>query len=325
MSEELPFDPYPFIDSPHKQTIISSVFNFLTEPSSDQKLVRLSDGDKISLQITTPRDWTPNMPTIFMVHGLCGSHRSPYLVRLVKRLEPHGIRCVRYNMRGCGSGRGFAKRIYHSGRSEDVFECLKVLKKEHPESPIILLGFSLGGNIVLKLVGELGALAGACLKQVIAVSPPVELYSSVLLIGSPENAIYENYFYKLLRADVHYRHRIFKDLPKVKLPRKLKLYEFDQLYTAPSCGFSNAIDYYNKCSAAHLINDIEIPCRILLSEDDPIISPHTLDAYPVSKQVSVFKTKKGGHMGYLGKSEGNNGLYWLDNLLFDWILKATES
>lgn len=321
MPQELPFDPFPFLDDPHKQTIISSVCNFLFEPASDQKLIRLSDGDVISLEITTPREWKPTDLTVFMVHGLCGDHKAPYLVRLTKRLEPLGVRCVRYNMRGCGSGKGLARKIYHSGRSDDVFECLKILKQEHPESPILLIGFSLGGNIVLKLAGELGSLASAFLEKVIAVSPPVELYSSVLMLGSPQNSIYENYFYKLLRADIHYRQHKFKDLPRVHLPRKLKLYEFDQLYTAPFSGFSSAIDYYHKCSSSHLVEDIAIPCKILFSEDDPIISPHSLDHYTLPDHISVYRTKKGGHMGYLGRYGERKGIYWLDHLMTDWILE----
>ncbi len=319
MSQEIPFDPLPFIEDPHKQTIISSFFNILIEPRSTQKLVKLSDGDKISLEITTPNDWKPTDPTVFLVHGLCGSHKSPNLVRMAKRLQPLGIRAVRYNMRGCGSGRGLAKQIYHSGRTDDIFECLKTLKKEHPDSPIILVGFSLGGNLVLKLAGELGTLADPFLKTVIAVSPPVELYLSIRMLGNPANAIYERYFYRLLRADVHYRHKKFKDLGRIHLPRSLKIYEFDQLYTAPFSGFSNVLDYYNKCSSAHVVSDIAIPCNILLAEDDPIIPASSLDQYPLPSNVKVFKTKKGGHMGYLGKMKGKKGVYWLDNLLIDWI------
>ena len=137
MSEELPFEPFPFVDSPHKQTIFGSFFNFLWEPVSDRKIVALPDGDKIALEITVPREWKPNDPTVVFVHGLCGSHKSPYLIRLVNKLTPLGIRCVRYNMRGCGSGKGLARHIYHSGRSEDVFESLKALQKEHPESYVL--------------------------------------------------------------------------------------------------------------------------------------------------------------------------------------------
>lgn len=321
MSQELPFDPLPFFEDPHRQTIISSFFNFFIEPQSIQKIVRLPDGDKISLEVTTPRDWKETDLTVFFVHGLCGSHKSPNLVRMAKRLEPLGIRTVRYNMRGCGSGRGLSKRIYHSGRTEDVLECLKALKQEHPDSPIVLIGFSLGGNIVLKLVGELSTLVHPFLEKVIAVSPPVELYSSIQMLGDPQNSIYERYFYRLLRNDVHFLHKTFRDLPRVRLPKKLKLYEFDQLYTAPVCGFSSAFDYYNKCSASHVISDIAVPCKILLAEDDPIISPDSLDRFKLPSNVNVFKTKKGGHMGYLGRTEGKKGFYWLDSLLVDWILE----
>jgi len=295
------------------------MFSFLFDPPSEQKVVLLPDGDRVSLEITTPKGWKETDPTVLMVHGLCGSHKSPYLIRMVKRLEPLGIRSVRYNMRGCGSGRGLSKQIYHSGRSEDVFEAIKALKKEQPESPIILIGFSLGGNIVLKLAGELNDIATPFIDKVIAVSPPVDLYSSVLLIGDPINAIYEKYFYRLLRADVHYRHRKFRDLPRVKLPRNLKIYEFDQIYTAPVCGFQSADDYYNKCSSIHLIGDIVIPCKILLAEDDPIVSSASLDGHILPANVSLFKTKKGGHMGYLASPKGGKGFYWLDSILLDWI------
>lgn len=307
------------MDDPHKQTIISSVFSFFFDPASDRKLITLPDGDKISLQITTPREWKPTDLTVVLVHGLCGSHKSPNMVRMARRLEPLGIRVVRYNMRGCGSGRGLSKKCFHSGQSDEVFECLKVLKKETPNSPFVLVGFSLGGNIVLKLVGELGKLAHQFLEGVIAISPPVELYSSVLMFAEPANAIYEKCFYRLLRSDVHYRHKTFKDLPSIWLPRNLKIYEFDQIYTAPVCGFKNAEDYYNKCSSAHVVGDITLPCRILLSEDDPIISHNSLDKYHLPSNVSLFKTKKGGHMGYLGRYQGGKGFYWLDSLLVDWI------
>ena len=322
MSQELPFEPFPFLNDPHQQTFFNSFFNFLFEPPSDQKLVSLPDGDKISLQITTPRDWTPDKLTVVLVHGLCGSHKSPNLVRMARRLEPLGVRSVRFNMRGCGSGRGLSKQIYHGGRSEDLFEAIKALKTEHPDSPIALIGFSLGGNIVLKMAGELGSLCTPFLNKVIAVSPPVDLFSSTQMLGDPLNGIYEKYFYRLLRADVHYRHKRFRDLPPIRLPRNLKLYEFDQIYTAPTCGFKDAQDYYSKCSSAGMVGEIALPCKILLAEDDPIVSSAALDHYRLPSNVTVFKTKRGGHMGYLGDPRGEKGVYWLDSLLVDWILES---
>lgn len=319
MSKELPFDPFPFLHGPHHQTIISSFFNFFWEPASDRKIIPLLDGDKIALEITTPRDWKPTDLTVFLVHGLCGSHKSPNLVRMARRLDPLGIRTVRFNMRGCGSGKGLSKQIYHSGRSEDVFEAIKVLKMETPDSPIILIGFSLGGNIVLKMAGELGSLAQSFIQKMIAVSPPVDLYSSVLMIGHPDNVIYERYFYKLLRADVYYRHKKFKELPPIHLPRDLKIYEFDQIYTAPICGFKNVHDYYSRCSSAQFIPDIAIPCKVLLADDDPIVSSLSLEGVDLPSNVEVYRTKKGGHMGYLGRPQGEKGFHWLDTVLVDWI------
>lgn len=319
MSREIPFDPFPFFEDPHQQTILSAFFPHITEPSSTQKLIRLPDGDQISLEVTTPLSWKPTNPTVVLVHGLCGSHKSPCVLRMAKRLEPLGVRAVRYNMRGCGSGRGLSKYSYHSGRSEDVFEVLKTLKKEHPESPILLIGFSLGGNVVLKLAGELSRTASSFLAGLVAVSPPVDLFSSAKLLAEPHNALYENYFYRILRADVHYRHKKFKDLPRVQLPQSLKLYEFDQIYTAPIFGFRDVQDYYTKCSAIHFVSEIEVPCKILLAEDDPIVSATSLDHQNLPDHVSVFKTKKGGHMGYLGNPLSERGLYWLDHLLIEWI------
>jgi predicted alpha/beta-fold hydrolase len=319
MAQELPFDPFPFLDGPHYQTIINSMYNLFFEPDSTQKLVSLPDGDKISLEVTTPKNWKNTDLTVLLVHGLCGSHKVPNLIRMAKKLESLHIRAIRFNMRGCGSGRGLAKEGYHGGSSEDLFEAIKVLKKETPESPIILIGFSLGGNIVLKLAGELGSVASQFLKEVIAISPPVDLYSSILMLGNTSNAMYERYFYRMLRSDIMYREKKF-NLPKSDLPRDLKLYEFDQIYTAPRCGFKDVLDYYERCSAISFIEQVDLPCKILTAQDDPIVSSCSLDGYTLSSDVHVFKTQKGGHFGYLGNPKDEKGFHWLDSLLLDWIL-----
>lgn len=325
MGRELSFDPFPFISNPHHQTILAAFFNFLSEPESKEWSIRLSDGDRLSVQISTPPNWKSTDPTIVVVHGLCGSHRSPQVVRTLNRLYPRGYRVVRFNMRGCGSGKGFAKNCYHCGKSDDLFEVVWRLHQESPDSPILLCGFSLGGNVVIKMAGELGNLGNRYLSGVIAVNPPVDLYSSVQMLGMPSNSLYEKYFYKLLRADVHFRQSQFRDLPQVNLPKELKIYEFDQTYTAPINGFKSAIDYYQKCSSIHVVEDIAVPTRILLSEDDPIISSTSLDSLNLPNHIHLYKTKQGGHLGYIGHPSSPGGFYWLDSILETWVTEIIEA
>jgi len=317
MSIELPFDPFPLFPGSHQQTIIASFLSIQKEPFSKTKLVELEDKDFLALEVTTPRKWKPTDPTVIMIHGLCGSHRSPYLIRMTRKLKSAGLRSIRLNLRGCGSGRGLARQIYHSGRSADVYEALKKLKEETPDSPFILVGFSLGGNIVLKLGGELNSSGKDILSLIISVSPPSDLHRSIELIGSVENRFYERYFTKLLRADVYYRHRKFPDLPKIDLPKRMSCYEFDELYTAPQCGFDSAMDYYTKCSSKGLVSEIRVPCKVLLAEDDPLICSTSLDEYTLPENVEIYKTKKGGHLGYLGSPR--RGFHWMDRVLLDWI------
>lgn len=319
MSIELPFDPFPLLPGSHQQTIVGTFLNWHSEPESEQRLITLPDGDKISLEITTPPNWSPYKPTLIMLHGLCGSHRSTYLIRMTKRLSALGLRCIRFNMRGCGSGKGHAKQIYHSGRSDDVWQVIKILSLEHALSPYILVGFSLGGHIVLKMAGELGALAEVIIEQVIAISPPCDLHQSVTMLSTTHNAIYESYFLRLLKANVKYRH-ILHNLPPVEWPEKMCFMDFDEVYTAPQSGFESAMDYYTKCSSVGLVPEIQVPCRILFAEDDPIVSPHNLDGITFPDNVKLYKTKKGGHMGYLAMPNRERGFRWMDQVLEEWIL-----
>jgi len=320
VSIELPFDPFPLISGSHQQTIIGSFFNLHSEPASATRFVHLPDGDKIALEITTPKNWEPTQMTVVMIHGLCGSHRSSYLIRLTKRLSLKGVRCVRFNMRGCGSGKGHARQIYHSGRSDDLWFALQELTRENPLSPIVIVGFSLGGHILLKMAGERNVqLSGGQVQQIIAISPPTDLFLSVQRLGSPSNLIYERYFLRMLRANVQFRHEFFEDLSPVVFPRKMSFYNFDEIYTAPQCGFAHAMDYYQKCSSHFLVPEIRVPCRILFAEDDPIICPSSLDRLLLPDVVTIYKTKKGGHLGYLATPKKNKSVRWMDHLLDEWI------
>lgn len=320
MNENNEFKPFRFLMDKHWQTILGTMFAFSFEPDSETIHVPLMDGDKIALELSTPKGWKESDPTVFMVHGLCGSHKSTYLVRMARKLGKFGIRTVRMNLRGCGSGKGLARNIYHSGCSEDVRACLEYLHKEAPDSPTILIGFSLGGNIVLKLAAEVCRdNAKELVRHVISVSPPTDLSRSVELLDMEENKLYSQYFMAHLLQEIQERELLFPDLEPTKLPEKLTFYEFERLYICPNAGFSTNEEYYERCSSKTMVQDISIPCHILFAEDDPIICCRALDAYQLPDNISVTITKHGGHMGFLGSPLDVGGFHWMDHMLLRWI------
>jgi len=317
MRRKLNFRPFPLISGLHQQTILGTMFNFQFFISSETEYVELPDMDKMALEVTTPKKWKPSDPTAVLVHGLCGSHESPYLVRICKKLMKKGIRTVRINLRGCGSGKGLARNIYHCGSSDDVGYVLKYLKKNYPDSPMYLGGFSLGGNIVLKLVGELAGEASKYLEGVFAVSPPINLVSSMRMLTNPKNRLYERYFLRHLLDQVSQLHEMFPDLPKVNLPERMTVFDFDELYVAPKLGYASAFDYYKHCSSIHLVPHIQIPCKILFAIDDPIVDPHDIDSVELPDNIEVLKTDFGGHLGYIGMP--GDSFRWLDKVVVSWL------
>ena len=318
VAQSVPYRPLP-LAGPHLQTILASQITFRRAPPSTTRLVDLPDGDRIALAISTPPTWTPRAPTVVLIHGLCGCQDSGYLVRLARHIFERGGRAVRMNLRGCGTGLGLARRPYHSGRSEDVRAVLADLRAASPDSPTTVVGFSLGGNMVLKMAGEDGVDARALCDRVVAVCPPADLLACAHLISMPHARIYDRYFVSRLRDMVADRHARFPDLGPVSLPRRLTLYGFDDAYTAPQCGFSSALDYYRRASAKPLVEAIAVPCRVLFARDDPFIDPDALDDIRRPANVEVTRVDRGGHLGFLGTPLSRGGVRWMDRQVLAWL------
>lgn len=315
----LPYTPFPFLHGPHVQTILASRFSFGPSPPSTRGIVELADGDRIALEISTPKSWREPDPTVILVHGLCGCHMSAYMVRVARKLWRQGVRAVRMNLRGCGSGRGLARKLYHSGRSDDVRAVVDTLREETPATPLSLVGFSLGGNLALKLAGEMEEEAAGCLERVVAVCPPVDLLTCSRRFALPLNRVYERYFVKLLRRDVADRHRRFPELGRVDLPTRMSLFDFDDVYTAPRSGFRDAVDYYTRSSSRPLVPRIRIPCHILFAADDPLVDATLLEDVELPPKVLVTRTRRGGHLGFLGLPGTAGGYRWMDSQLLAWL------
>ncbi|MDF2690574.1 MAG: hypothetical protein K0S29_429 [Gammaproteobacteria bacterium] len=313
------FTPWGLLKSPLLQTVVAAKFNWRKPPPSVTKVIDLQDQDQITLEISTPNSWEPGKPTVIMLHGLGGHHNASYMVRLGHKILKLGTsRIVRVNFRGCGSGKGLAKGLYHSGRSEDVLKALTTLKHETPNSDFHLLGFSLGGNVALKLAGELSHNAHQLLQKVIAICPPINLLACAELLDKPENHIFRRYFLNKLLKFIRQRHLHFPELGTLPSQKYHGIMDFDNQYTAPFSGFLDAKDYYQKSSSKDLIKNISIPCHILMSEDDPFIHcKFETDHLP--RHIQLLLTKHGGHMGFLSSPFSKHGFRWMDNIILEWL------
>ena len=319
MIKKEPFKPFPLCTSCHLQTIAAFFLSMSGTLPSSQRFIKLPDGDQIALEISTPLDWNQDEATAILVHGLCGSSRSSYITRVARKLYKRNVRTIRLNLRGCGLGRGHGRKIYHSGSSEDIWHVLKEIKSETPSSPLTLIGFSLGGNTILKTVGEKGNEAKQWLDKVISISPPIDMESSIRLLS--KNAIYERYFMSYLREDVEYLHTSFNDLPPIRIPSDMSLLDFNEFYIAPQSGHQTARDYYDASSSARLIKNIAVPCHLLFARDDPIVDCRHFDFTALPSNVKVMMTDNGGHLGYLGVPGQQGGFYWMDSTVLEWVFQ----
>lgn len=315
--KENDFVPIPFFSGQHGQTILASLVRFDPWLRSECHVFSLPDEDQLAMEVSTPPGWQETDPTVLMVHGLCGSHKSSNVVRIAKKIYDGGSRAIRLNLRGCGSGKGLARKLYHCGCSEDVLHAIEEVKRLSPNSPLYLIGFSLGANLVLKLLGELGDKAKDLIEYAIAISPPADLRRTVQMIQQESNQIYERYFIRLLLNDIDYRKKRFPDLPQVNLHPWLTVFEFDEYYIAPTMGFASAFEYYDKCSGKHFVPNIKIPLDILFARDDPIIDADCIDDVEIPENVKIHKTCAGGHLGFIGHPK--EGFRWMDRLVMDWL------
>lgn len=313
-----PFTPLPLLGHPHLQTLVGNLVSLGREPSSVTvtRLVTLPDGDRLALEVSTPPSWRDDDPTVVMLHGLCGSHRSTYLVRLAAKLVARGQRAVRLNLRGNGSGQGLARRPYSAGCSDDVRAALEDLRAAWPRSPLSLAGFSLGGNIALKLAGELGDDGPALLAQVVGVCPAIDLVACWRRLQT--QPLYERHFVRNLLAEMRRRHAASGE-PAPAFSRRTSLFDFDDRYTAPRIGYRGAFEYYEGSSARARLGAIRVPCRVLLAEDDPIIEARAFDDAPFPPGTQVIRSPRGGHLGFVGVS--GPGLRYMDEVVLGWVVR----
>jgi predicted alpha/beta-fold hydrolase len=313
------FQPFWGLASPKLQTIIAAKLP-CRKIVADYQHIELPDGDCLAIAISKPAGWQRHMPTVMALHGLCGSHDTSYMRRIGAMVMDLGHRFIGVNLRGCGIGKGLAKGLSHAGRSEDILSIVQHISKQTPDSPLAMVGFSLGGNIALKLVGELAEQAQAYFKGVIAITPPVDLARCADLIKHPTNKIFRRHFIAHLWRFVTHRHQLFPELgPAPKANMSFGFWEFDDCYTSLHSGFSSAKEYYQQSSAITVLPKIQLPCKLLFAKDDPFIDCTAVQRCALPASVELVMPEHGGHMGFLAAPQSGRPLRWMDYKINAWL------
>lgn len=297
--------------------------------------VELSDGDFIDVDwVDTPQSIDkPAQPSVFLLHGLCGSSISPYIQSLQSLLQQRGISSVAMNFRGCSGEINRRARAYHSGCTEDLEEVFQVLRAQCPQRKFAFVGFSLGGNVLLKWLAEIGQREGVI--GGVAVSTPFSLSYCSAALNSGLSKLYGHYFRRRLVQDVERKKVFFREqtrslgwqeeldrLDALGDLRRLKtLWEFDDQVTAPLHGFSDAEDYYSRCSSGSRLQDIKCRVTLIQSANDPIIPLASLpDIHALPPHVSLNLEATGGHVGFTCTGDAN----WLEEQVFSALSKMNE-
>jgi predicted alpha/beta-fold hydrolase len=327
------FIPRRFFTNGHLQTILG---NFLartnTLPPTESALVEVSPAtdSQISSQIRCDCHWQSievraSRPTAIIVHGLEGSSESQYVVGNTNKLWHAGANVIRMNMRNCGGTEALTPTLYHSGLSGDVDAIMRHFTALHGLTSISLIGYSMGGNLVLKLAGELGASAPPQLRSVIGVSPAIDLGPSADMLHAPQNRLYEfKFLYHLLRR---YRRKCAL-FPQAYDPNKAtgirSIREFDDRITALYSGFTGADDYYHRAAAARVLDRIAVPTLVLNAADDPFlrILPESRALVAANPNITFIETDHGGHCAYLAAPDPTRNYdgYWAEHTLLRFLL-----
>jgi len=327
------FQPRRFLHNGHLQTIFG---NYLprtnTLPPAEAQLVEVSPATEhqISSQVLCHCHWQPEdvraaRPTAIIVHGLEGSSDSQYVVGNSNKLWQAGCNIVRMNMRNCCGTEALTPTLYHSGLSGDVAAVMRFFVDRYDLQSVALIGYSMGGNLILKLAGELGKTPPPQLRAVIGVSPVIDLAPSSDALHLLQNRIYEMKFVRAMTRRFRRKAALF---PRAFDPNRAvgigSLRDFDERIIALYSGFAGAEDYYHRVAAARVIDEITVPTLILNSLDDPFIrlAPDTRDKILANPNISFLETAQGGHCAFLAQPDPATGYdgYWAEHTLVRFIL-----
>ena len=317
--ENSSYKPPRFLTGAHLETIFPSLFRRVKEPSYRRERIEIPDGDFLDLDWSGPK----SERLVILCHGLEGSSEGAYIKGMANAFNQEGWQALAWNFRGCSGEDNRLFRSYHSGATEDLHHVVShALKKKHIKE-IVLLGFSLGGNMTLKYVGEKGSRLSKRIKKAVAFSVPCDLQACSHQLARPGNRIYMWRFMRTLKAKSLIRSRNFPEQLDTAPLLKMKTFlEFDDYYTAPAHGFQDAVDYWTSCSSRQFLSRIRIPTLLVNAHNDPFLAPSCYPVQEARNSSSFFLEipRRGGHVGFAAFK--NKGRYWSESRALEFIQKG---
>ncbi len=328
-----PFEPHPFLRGGHAQTLAAATnparakVSKQERPLYEPRLVEVEPGSRVKVECR----WQParrEAPTLVLMHGLEGSADSPYVRSTARKAFQSGFNVACLNMRNCGDTEHLSATLYHNGLTGDIDRVVEELTAGEGLSRVFLGGFSMSGNMVLRLAGEYGDEAPRTLAGVCAVSPSIDLAGCAARIEHPSNLLYETSFVRSMRKRMRRKGRLWPDIYDTRgLWRLRTVRQFDERFTAPHGGFHDASDYYARTSALPVIPRIRVPTLVLHALDDPFIPSEPFRAPEVAANPSVLLvlTERGGHVGfYAGAAPPGEDRFWAENRVVEFCRMVSE-
>ncbi|WP_194789610.1 hydrolase [Pseudomonas sp. UFMG81] len=320
------FRPATGLSNPHLQTLWGPLWRKLPNLQRHRERLWLADGDFLDLDWHGPHQ--PAAPLVLVLHGLTGSSSSPYVKGLQQALQARGWASVAVNWRGCSGEPNLLARSYHSGASEDLAEIIRHLRAQRPLAPLYAVGYSLGGNVLLKYLGESGT--ASQLEAAVAVSVPFRLDQCADRIGLGFSKLYQAHFMREMLAYVQDKQRHFRahgqhdrlaEIERLGSLRNLRTFwDFDGKVTAPLNGFDGVHDYYRRASSRYYLGENRTPTLIIHASDDPFVFDHSLpSASELAPQTQFELHARGGHVGFVEGSLRNPG-YYLERRIPQWLV-----
>ncbi|HXD74569.1 MAG TPA: alpha/beta fold hydrolase [Vicinamibacterales bacterium] len=269
-----------------------------------------------------PEPWT--RPTILALHGLNGSSDAHYMRGIASKAFDRGMNVVRLNQRNCGDTEHLSKGLFHSGLTHDARQVIAELTAVDRLPAIAVAGYSLGGNLALKLASEYGGDAPRELLGVAAVSPIIEIGECVKALERPENRLYQWNFVKDLKRRMRRKERYWPglfDLSRLSAVRTVR--DFDEAFTAPYFGFKGADDYYYRASAMRIIDRLRVPALVITSEDDPFVPSQPFHDPKITgnPHIELELCAHGGHCGFVGPASAGDDGYWAERRIVDFVYR----